>query len=224
MLLCATMVAVSSCENENTTNQSEMVDVSFGVKFVESGSMTRGASEEYAEFYDKHIKTKELIPTDYNLTIYDLNGTQISTLQGSWDLTTFRLPIGKYRISGRSYGNYSKAELIFDEEIEIKSSGDIQLTAQYGCFLLMFPSKNCETYGYRTNSKDSYNDITKIDNLYYMFVKSSYYLSIRCTADSNTIYTDIHELDVDFKYGHYYYFDIMSGSFDIPMMENGGVF
>jgi hypothetical protein len=63
LLLCVAAIYCLSCDNGKDVNvEKKLVDVCFGVKFVESGSMSRATADEvYQEFYDKHIATKELI-------------------------------------------------------------------------------------------------------------------------------------------------------------------
>ena len=228
MLLCATMVAVSSCENENTTNKSEMVDVSFGVKFVESGSMTRGAEDAYSSFYNNHIKTKELVPKYYDLTITNSKNDTVAVLRGEWDITSLQLPTGTYRVTGTSDGDFSITSLKFDEEINITSSGTIILTAQYDCFLLMFPTNNgAYTYEYVIGGGSTYKnyDMPMVDDVCYMFIETlTSFNSICYNLGAHDNYLYVNNESFDFQNGYYYYFNVVSGSFDIPMMENGGVF
>jgi hypothetical protein len=107
MLLCAAVLVFSSCEKDDVSEEPKIVDVCFDVQFPQSGSMTRGANEDYLNFYNNHIKTKNLVPKSYSLTIQNEAGETIASLNGNWDMTSFRLPIGKYRIEGRSSGNLS---------------------------------------------------------------------------------------------------------------------
>ena len=223
------MFIISSCENENPTYQGEMVDVSFSVKFVESGSMTRSASELYTQFYNEYIKTKYLLPTNYTLTIYSLEGAEISTLHGTWDLTMIRRPLGKYRISGESTNDSDNdIQLIFDEEIEITSSGTIELTAQYNCYLIMCPKNGSEEeYRIYRNPNNSSTRMYSTSSIHYIFAKEGTnfsYITYKeyYSGDYQTL--NIEELSSTFKNGYYYYFDQMSGTFDIPMMENGGIY
>ena len=117
MLLCTTVLYFYSCNKEDGQKSIEMVDVCFDVKFVQSGAMTRSAEETYLDFYNKHIKTKELVPSSYNLTITNSKNETVTQLRGDWDITSLQLPIGTYKVTGTSQGNYSIASLKFDEEI-----------------------------------------------------------------------------------------------------------
>lgn len=227
MLLCATMVAFSSCEKDDVSEEPKIVDVCFDVQFPQSGTMTRGGSEVYLDFYNNHIKTKNLVPKSYSLTIKNEVGEIIASLNGNWDMTSFRLPIGKYRIEGRSSGNLSMPRLEFNEEINITTSGTITLTAQYGCFLLIFPSNNEESYKYSIREYGDvykYNDLPKVDNICYMFIENiTTFNSITCTIGQQYFTISLSELSSYFKNGFYYYFDTISGSFNVPPMPNGSI-
>ena len=233
MLLCATAVCFYSCNKEtpDVIDESKIVDVCFGVKF-ESGNMSRATAEDvYQDFYNKHIVTKELVRDDYKLTIKDESGIAVAEINGYWDITTIQLPIGKYKVTGTSNGgsgNYSIVSLKFDEIIEVESSGTIALTAIYDCFLLLFPMNN-SSYSYEYvyevyNSSDVHNDLPTIDDLAYMFMTTK-------TAIDYIIYNDgtdrcklsLESENFNFQKGCYYYFNIVTGTFNIPPMENGGI-
>lgn len=233
MLLCATVVCFYSCgkEDPNVIDEPKIVDVCFGVKF-ESGNMSRATAEDvYQDFYNKHIVTKELVRDDYKLTIKDESGIAVAEINGYWDITTIQLPIGKYKVTGTSNGgsgNYSIVSLKFDEIIEVESSGTIALTVIYDCFLLLFPMNN-GSYSYEYvyevyNSSDVYNDLPTIDDLAYMFMTTK-------TAIDYIIYNDgtdrcklsLESENFNFQKGCYYYFNIVTGTFNIPPMENGGI-
>ena len=226
-LLGFVLMGFYSCEKETVEEPSKIVDVSFDVKFVECGSMTRSAEDEYLNFYNKHIKTKELIPTNYNLTIYDLQDKIVASLTGKWNLTSFQLPTGKYKVKGSSYGDYTIAELDFDEEINIDSSGNIVLTAKYGCFLLMFPTAGGASYKYYTSEPGgayrSY-DLPKVEDMCYMFVEDNVtFDSVSCNIGEQNFDVKLFNSTFKFQNGYFYYFDIVSGTFNIPPMSNGGL-
>ena len=144
LLLCVAAICCLSCENGEDVNvEKKLVDVCFGVKFIESGSMSRTTADEvYQEFYNKHIATKELVENSYKLTIENEQGSVIATIDGTWDKTTIQLLTGKYKVTGKSTCyDRSKVSLKFDETITVSSSETINLTAQYDCFLLLFPRK-----------------------------------------------------------------------------------
>ncbi len=222
MLLCVIIPSLFSCKQ--TVEEPPIVDVCFGVKFVESGSMSRATADEvYQDFYDKHIVTKELVRDDYTLTIRDKEGLPVATLNGTWDVTTIQLPEGTYRISGNSEGDYATVSLRFDEEIEVKSSGTINLTAQYSCFLLLFPT-NGGVYSYEyVDLYENAHKMPTVDDVSYMFATSITYIkyvNYNEGVDTTTLRFDSDNFN--FQVGKYYYFNILTGSFNIPPMENGG--
>lgn len=229
LLLCVAAICCLSCENGEDVNvEKKLVDVCFGVKFVESGSMSRATADEvYQEFYDKHIATKELVKKEYQLTIRDMSGATVAELNGTWDVTTIQLPEGTYQISGNSVGDYETVFLRFEEDVEIKSSGTINLTAQYSCYLLLFPT-NGGQYSYTLYTKSGmYTDsmaLPTVDDLSYLFASSlgySHYIKYSDGTDQTTLY--FNSENFQFEIGKYYYFNIVTGTFNIPPMENGGI-
>lgn len=225
MLLCATIMSFSSCEQ--AVEEPQIVDVCFGVKFVESGSMSRATVDEiYQEFYNKHIVTKEFVLTTYDLTISDEKGNTVAVIDGTWDKTTIQLLTGKYKVTGTSTSSgCSKASLKFEETITISTSETINLTAKYDCFLLLFPRNN-GTYNYRyySNYSAGYTTMPTVDDLSYMFIRGtvpdvSYYGD----TSSDSVNLDLTPYKDTFQIGCYYYFNIVTGTFNIPPMENGGI-
>ncbi|MBR1962489.1 MAG: hypothetical protein IKA26_06000 [Alistipes sp.] len=223
MLLCATIMSFSSCEQ--AVEEPQIVDVCFGVKFVESGSMSRATVDEiYQEFYNKHIVTKEFVLTTYDLTISDEKGNRVAVIDGTWDKTTIQLLTGKYKVTGTSTSSgYSKASLKFEETITISTSETINLTAKYDCFLLLFPRNN-DTYKYSYDG--GYNNsgyMPTVDDLAYMFIRGTapdvYYTG----TSSDRVNLDLTSYKDIFQIGCYYYFNIVTGTFNIPPMENGGI-
>ena len=227
LLLCVAAICCLSCDNGEDVNvEKKLVDVCFGVKFVESGSMSRATADEvYQEFYNKHIATKELVKKEYQLTIRDMSGVTVAELNGTWDVTTIQLPEGTYQISGNSVGDYETVSLRFEEDVEIKSSGTINLTAQYSCYLLLFPT-NSGTYSYKYSDSyyESYTNMPTVDDLSYMFM-STIWDSFRIVYSDGTDSTTLRFNSENFKFeiGKYYYFNIVTGTFNIPPMENGGI-
>lgn len=225
MLLCATVIGFVSCEKSSENVKPEIVDVCFDVQFVQSGSMTRSASEEYFAFYSNHIKNKELVPQNYTLTITNNKNESVATIDGMWNITSLQLPVGTYKVTGKSYGDYRIASLKFDEEINITSSGIFTLTAQYDCFLLMFPTDTgASNYQYVSGSSLSNKgyEMPTIDNLSYMFVRditSFLYISYNTAEGRNTF--NLNNVGFTFENGYYYYYDMVSNSYNIPPMDSG---
>lgn len=234
LLLCVAAICCLSCENGEDGNvEKKLVDVCFGVKFVESGSMSRATADEvYQEFYDKHIATKELVRNDYELTIENENGKVVAKIDGIWDTTSIQLLTGKYRVTGSSisYNDYSKVSLIFDEVINVSESEKFNLTAQYDCFLLLFPRKNghYNYYYYDGQYSGSIAEMPIVEDLCYMFIREDSILRNVCYYSGSSSSQDRVDVALSnygeiFQNGKYYYFNIITGTFNIPPMENGGI-
>ena len=233
LLLCVAAAGCLSCDNGEDVNvEKKLGDVCFGVKFVESGSMSRGIAEDtYQDFYNKHIVTKELVEDDYKLTIKDENGNIIAEVNGTWNTTTIQLLTGKYRVTGSStHNDFSKVSLTFDEEINVSESETFNLTTQYDCCLLLFPRKDGHYKYYYYNGPGGSTTIAMpiADDLCYMFINRDLYdyISQICyygsTSDDRVDVTLSNYGEI-FQIGNYYYFNIVTGTFTIPPMDNGEI-
>ena len=203
VLAFAIMLTLLSCSNEDEiiVDQPETeVEVSLDYSFVETGYMTRSGSDVYMDFYNKYIKTKLLLLTGE----YEVTGTSVPS--SSMCLDT--------------------AYLYFDENIIIDNeTQEINLTAKYDSYLLMFDKsdKRMVDYkygsGYTTDSPSSIS-LKNVDDIYYAFFN-------KLLANENSIeinrgvISTISLDDIPFEKGKYYYFNDVSGSFDIPPMESG---
>ena len=234
LLLCVAAAGCLSCDNGEDVNvEKKLVDVCFGVKFVESGSMSRGIAEDtYQDFYNKHIVTKELVKDDYKLTIKDENGNIIAEVNGTWNTTSIQLLTGKYRVTGSSTHNvdFSKVSLTFDEEINVSESETFNLTAQYDCFLLLFPRKDAHYayYYYDGSYSGSITAMPIIDDLCYMFIREGSLKSKICyyagfASSQDRVDVTLSNYGEIFQIGNYYYFNIVTGTFTIPPMDNGEI-
>ena len=235
LLLCVAAAGCLSCDNGEDVNvERKLVDVCFGVKFVESGSMSRGVADDtYQDFYNKHIVTKELVKDDYTLTIKDENENTIAEVKGVWDTTSIQLLTGKYRVTGSSTSyndNYSKVSLIFDEVINVSESDTFNLTAQYDCFLLLFPRKDAHYayYYYDGSYSGSITAMPIIDDLCYMFIREGSLKSKICyyggfASSQDRVDVTLSNYSEIFQTGNYYYFNIVTGTFTIPPMDNGEI-
>ncbi len=64
----------------------------------------------------------------------------------------------------------------------------------------------------------------KVDDVCYMFVKTATSFNSICyNLGEQDNYLYVNNESFDFQNGYYYYFDVVSGSFNIPEMENGGI-
>ena len=232
LLICFSVFMFLSCNREPLDNGKEMQDVCFSYAIPGSGPMTKATSAEvYDSFYESYVKTKQVLPDVYTLKITDLEGSTIATLSGKWsakDIT--RLEVGKYHIQGESKGGvtynewFTKAPLSFDEDIEITAeTHNVILSAKYNCFLLLFDATNKTRFEWSadgTSTSGLSGDIPKLGDLYYLFPQ--YFKgngSIKWEEDGkeNRIWMGGYE----FKTGFYYYFDDLSGAFEIPKMDAG---
>lgn len=225
-------VTILSCSKSKIDAVKE-VDVSFSYVLPgRSGSMVRSASSDiYDSFFESYVKTRQVLPDVYTLTVSDKEGKVVATLSGKWSAKDFtRLEVGSYHISGESKGGtnysewYSKAPLLFDEDIEITSTTtNIILSAKYNCFLLLFDATNKSRFEWSADGSASSGisgTIPQLGEVYYIFpqyFKSNGSIKWVENGKENCIWMGGYE----FKTGYYYYFDDLSGSFVIPKMEAG---
>lgn len=226
------LVAILSCSKSKIEVVKE-VNVTFSYALPSSsGSMVRSASSDvYDSFYESYVKTRQVLPDVYALTVSDEEGKVVATLSGKWSAKDFtRLGVGKYHISGESKGGinysewYTKAPLLFDEDIEITSTTtNIILSAKYNCFLLLFDATNKSRFEWSADGSASSGisgSIPQLGDIYYLFpqyFKSNGSIKWEENGKENRIWMGGYE----FKTGYYYYFDDMSGSFVIPKMDAG---
>lgn len=234
VLAFAIMFTLLSCSNEDEiiVDQPETeVEVSLDYSFVETGYMTRSGSDVYMDFYNKYIKTKLLTPTKFILTFTNKETGAVAKIGGYWNKRHMvKLLTGEYEVTGTSVPSSSMcldtAYLYFDENIIIDNeTQEINLTAKYDSYLLMFDKsdKRMVDYkygsGYTTDSPSSIS-LKNVDDIYYAFFN-------KLLANENSIeinrgvISTISLDDIPFEKGKYYYFNDVSGSFDIPPMESG---
>lgn len=243
MLIMTSLVCFVSCSNDvEEIYIPQEVEFTLDYTFAESGSMTRATGEEiYSSFYDKYIKTKQLTPTTYSLTFTNVaTGAKTTINNGVWkNKDAIRLMEGEYTVTGTSAPRPIESELLsyyisdtvfisFDETVHIsKDMTNINLTAKYDSYLLMFDKDNCNEAYYhvytdgRTNRKNLYETV----NNYILYIhhfpiiggNDNFIWLIR--NDNSQIKIELEKQP--FENGKYYYFNDMSNSFDIPKMESG---
>lgn len=104
---------------------------------------------------------------------------------------------------------------------------ELILKAKYDSFLLMFDSENSTSIVYdagaSTNSSDSRSLKKTAEGVYYVFLSGVYSSGdTKVTVSRNNNKTSVVYLyEKSFTKGKYYYFNDMTNSFDIPMMESG---
>lgn len=228
-LLPVCILALSICIGCNKA-PAELIDatVSFSYQLPQSGSMTKTTADDvYNAFYDAHIKTKELLPTTYGLTIKSESDKTVAQIYGKWgEKHLIHLPKGSYKIVGHSTESstkyYSRAALAFNETVEInENTNNINLTAIYDCFLLMFDKANKSEFSYSYDS--SAHSMPEIDNLYYMFLSSTSNYRLRWENEKTLSDSSLNLEEFAFNKGYFYYFNDVNESFDIPKMQNGSI-
>lgn len=229
----------ASCSNsseelipEIPVEQPKEVSIYVDYSFVEGGSMSKSNPNVYSSFYEEKIKTKELAPDKYKLSLKNKGTGASYDFEGKWtanDMIT--LLTGKYTVTGTCHDtetNYfqSKASIKFEEDIEItETTSKITLKAIYDSFLIFFNKSNLTSLEYcaNTESNSMYPIESTYGDFYYFFsrdLSSTYNLYIqgkRSNGGSFKVYTS----KIPFENGKYYFFNDATSSFDIPEMEAG---
>lgn len=222
----------------------EEVEFKLDYTFSESGDMTRATGEEvYTEFYDKYIKTKVLTPKSYTLEFIPKGeSNSVIKINGNWnDKDCVRLPEGEYTVIGTSYPleEYAKigikelpsdtVYISFNETVNIVNDmTTLTLNAKYDSFLLLFDRENTSKIELNETSKQLSCD----ESCYWLFAKETswtnwdngfsftHYLGAKIIRN-NGVEVDVEFGKLSLTKGKYYYFNDMTNSFDIPMMESG---
>lgn len=211
-----------------------MVEVTIGYALPTSGSMTKAtAAEVYDFFYEKFIKTRELLPNPYTLSFKTMDDVEVASISGNWSNNKpVMLSTGKYHVTGFSKGNvtsndnYHRSPLVFDEVIEItENTSSITLHAIYDCFLLLFDAEGKTYFKWSADgsAKEGISgDVNKAGDWYYIFVqKFETNGSVRWNygGKENTIWMG----EFNFQKGFYYYYNDLAGSFEVPKMQPGSI-
>ena len=224
------LFAFTSCEKTASTTPQEPapqeVEFTLNYSFAESGPMAKSGATVYNDFYEKYIKTQILTPDSYVLTFSNKVGV-VATFNGKWaDMDMVKLQEGTYTVtgsSGQTNENYDLATLNFNQEVVIsKSTTNIQLTAIYDCLLLMFDKTTItNAYFYDGTSQGiSVKLYSQDENIIYIFLPNSFLSLSKITyqkvnvIEKSTIYLS----PLEFQLGYYYYFNDITGSFDVPPM------
>ena len=235
----------SSTSSELPTDKpKEEVELKLDYTFSESGDMTRATgSEVYSTFYEKYIKTKVLTPKSYTLEFIPKGeSNSVIKINGNWnDKDCVRLPEGEYTVIGTSYPleEYAKigikelpsdtVYISFNETVNIVNDmTTLTLNAKYDSFLLLFDSENTSKIELNETSKQLSCD----ESCYWLFAKETswsncdngfsftHYLGAKIIRN-NGVEVDVEFGKLSLTKGKYYYFNDMTNSFDIPMMESG---
>ena len=211
----------------------EEVEFKLDYTFSESGDMTRATGEEvYTMFYNKYIKTKELTPKSYSLRFTRIKTNAYAEFNGYWDTDDgIRLPEGEYIVTGTSHPKNASVNvsdsvhLVFQDTVNItKDMKLLTLKAKYDSYLLLFDADNNNrvTFNPGENNYKSFELKKSSDNIFYLFMQAVYSSSTNIgIAHNSGKFSYIYLSKMPFEKGKYYYFNDMTNSFDIPMMESG---
>ena len=226
------LLATASCSSNDDViaEQAEEVSVTLNYSLFESGNMARSGETEYQQFYDAHIKTKELTPTQYSLSF--ISGAKLPMkVTGTWgEKDAVKLLEGEYTVTGTSAPTdryiSNTAYLKFNESVAItKDTENITLNADYDCFLLMFSTTNISSATWKFDTIMSGTDLGCVDNVYYMFVNQDKNgenrdLIVTLNRPNGAVVT-LNITSLSLQKGKYYYFNDVTNSFDIDPMESG---
>lgn len=234
LLIIAAAISLASCSNDESefVQIPQEVNVSLDYSFVESGAMTRAGNSVYTDFYEKYIKTKVLTPKTFSLTFKNKETGATATINGDWVKNhSLKLLTGVYEVTGTSHPASSKCldslYLCFNEEVSINNDTEnINLTAQYDSYLLMFDKSDKTAIDYRYKPTiNTYQTIglSIMDDIYYAFFNEfiGYTPGNSIVIKRNNFSSSINMDNIPFEKGKYYYFNDLSNSFDIPPMEEG---
>ncbi len=234
-LLSLLAAIITGCNTkEPLPEEPKMVQVVLNYALPESGSMTKAtAAEVYDTIYETYIKTGELLPNPYSLTFKTMDGVEVARISGNWsDNKPVMIATGKYHVVGSSNGGvtyreqFTKAPLLFEEDIEIdENTASITLHAKYDCFLLIFDAEGKTYFKWSadgTSDSAVSGDAGKVGNWYYIFAKEfkgSGSVQWNYGSKENRIWMS----NFNFQKGYYYYYNDLSGSFEIPKMQPGSI-
>ena len=224
----------TGCSNEDSfiDEPKEEVELTLNYTFAESGSMTRATgSEVYTTFYEKYIKTKVLTPKTYSLRFTNTKTKADAEFNGYWDTENgIRLVEGEYVVTGTSSPKNASVNvadsvhMVFQDTVNItKEMTSLTIKANYDSYLLFFDAENIQKVVYNPGDNYISHDLKMTDEgVFYLFMQATYsrytFYAIHHKTDK---YSYIYTLNMPFEKGKYYYFNDMTNSFDIPMMESG---
>lgn len=235
--LCLLPLLCNSCSSSNEEDilPQEKKEVSFRIEYVfeanGGNAMTKANLNIYTEFYNDKIKTKELVPDDYDIVFHCTDNGMDYSFSGKWsqnDMIT--LLEGNYTVNGSTWatGKYiqEKASLKFTQNVQVsKDMESLILKADYDCFLLFFNKSNISSLKINTPSiSDGVNVFSYKDN-YYCFVNqpfSSYDVNLKFEGErDNGSSFSINVTNAKFEKSKYYFFNDINSSFEIPPMQEG---
>ena len=235
VVIIATVLLIGCSGKEQLPDNAKKVEVTFSFVLPQSGSLSKAsAAEVYDSFYNSFVKTGQVLPDVYYLSIKTMDGIEVASVSGYWsEHKPVMLPTGKYLVSGYSKGGksssdcYNKAPLLFEEQIEItENTTSIFLHAMYDCYLLLFDSDGKTRFSWTldgSSGAEISGSVNTAGNQYYIFVQGGFKDSgnVRWTYGGKE--TVIWMSTFSFEKGYYYYFNDLEGSFEIPKMQPGSI-
>lgn len=230
--LFCTVFVFQSCDSDDYQPK----EVEFRIDYsFSSGSMSRATNDEiYTKFYEDHIKTRKITPENYALLFTNKETGQKNEIRGLWsENNLIRLTEGTYTVTGNSYDGpemYAKDKVVlsFNTEFTVRATTEsMVVTASYNCPLLFFSESLISGVRYKSGYINGYSEVidklSTLDNYYYCFVKefytnaNSYFEITRTNGRVSKVYTD----NLNLENGKYYFFNDMTGGFDLEPMTPG---
>ena len=231
LTLLSVALFLHSC-GEDIKQPSEVeftIDYSFS-----SGSMSRATNDEvYTNFFNDYIKTRKITPNHFSVSFINSETKQKTEITGLWTEKSFvKLLEGNYTVSGNSINKSSTYKYVrdslalsFNDNISINSkTTDLKIKAEYNCALIFFDTS--KTTKVRYANDDYYNKTDEplniLNGYFYGFVHSfsgdnSYIEVTRKYDKAVKIYTK----NLNLENGKYYFFNDMTGGFDLEPMTPG---
>ena len=225
--MCALFIYACSSESNEPIIPTEKPVASFLLDYTfESGNMSRSNESVYDDFYENNIKTKVLVADDYEIEFRNKDSGTSYKCSGKWsNEDKIILPIGVYKVIGKSYAGAScseKASINFEKDVEIKEdTKKVVLEADYDCWLIMFAKSNIKSIQYYCVNPIC--ELKTYKEYFYAFCQNEngypYFLIKRENGSSFEFRID----DDVFKNGKYYFIndDDEASTFNIPEMEAG---
>ncbi len=238
-LLLSLACLLPSCSSDGENDFAAPAnEVNFRINYtLSSGNMRSTASDAYDKFYQDHIQTRNLTPDGYSLLFTHKTNGQTIEVSGLWsDNQMVRMPEGTYTVTGKSVEGHStyvseKAILSFEDEIAITSDTEsLLIKAQYASCLLFFSANDTKSVTYFAinypETEYTTEKLPQIEGYYYAFMKAfggtsmDYKSYFEVIKNGGTV-TKLISNNLNIENGKYYFYDDISGGFDLEPMTPG---
>lgn len=226
------VLCLSSC-NKDEIRQPQEVEFTIEYSFS-SGSMSRATNDEtYTKFFNDYIKTRKITPNHFSISFINSETNQKTDITGLWtEKSLVKLLEGDYTVSGNSINKSSSYKYVrdslalsFNDNISINSkTTSLKIKADYNCSLIFFDASKITKVRYVND--DYYNKVDEslniLNDYFYGFVHSyigdNSYIEITRKYDKTVkIYTK----GLNLENGKYYFFNDLTGGFDLEPMTPG---